>query len=137
MKQKKVKEVQKFGGTDKLGEVKFQDKYEVSSIEAQSKTKLQDDPNEGNAVIIRRFEFGINPVAWQQNPPSKQDLFNYHLKGIEMMLWRDGMKIYDEVQPRLVIDPNKMKYFIFVSAKPQKGHILREVPKPLVEQLHV
>lgn len=132
---KKTLEVQKFGGTEALGNVRTDDKYELSSIEVNSKTKLQDDPNEGGAAIIRRFEFGLNPQAWIEGKPTKQDIFNSHLKGIELMLWRDGMKVLDSVQPRIVIDEQNMRYYIYVGAKPQRGHILTATPRPLVEQL--
>lgn len=46
------------------------------------------------------------------------------------------MKIMDEVNPRVTISKNKKKYRIFVGARPQKGHILTEVPKTLAQIAH-
>lgn len=130
MKKKSI-EVQKFGGTEGLGTTHVNDyAHDVQSIEAQSKTHLEDDVGHGEAAIIRMFEFGINPEAFKLHPPTKQDLFNYHHKGIEVALWRDGMKVIPEVNPRVVINEEKMTYRIFVGAKPMKGHFLREQQQP-------
>lgn len=136
MKRSQV-EVRKFGGTEELGQVKMNGHdHNVQSIEAQSKTKLEDDAGHGNAAIIRCFKFGINPKVFQEHPPTKQELFNSHHKGIEIALWRDGMKVIPDVNPRIVIDQKNMSYLIFVGAQPMKGHILREQPKTLSEIAH-
>ena len=121
----KIKNVSKFGGTEKLNDVKIgRDPYDVSTIEAQSKTRLESDTGEGIPTIIRRFQFGINPQAWKECPPTKQQLFNYHLKGIEMALWRDGMKPHTDIEPRIVINAEKMFYQIFITAIVARGHIM-------------
>lgn len=136
MKRSEV-EVRKFGGTEEVGHVKMNGfDHDVQTVEAQSKTKLEDDEGHGNAAIIRCFTFGVNPVAFQQHPPTKQELFNSHYKGIEIALWRDGMKVIPEVNPRIVVDQKKMNYKIFVGAQPMKGHILKERPKTLSEIAH-
>lgn len=130
-------EVNKFGGTEKLGEASvYGHEHEVSNVETQSSTKIEADMGEGNAAIIRCFTFGINPTAFQASKPSKQDLFNAHIKGIEVMLWRDGMKLMTDVEPRLLLDGDK--YQIFVGARPAKGHFLTQtqVPKTLKEIVH-
>lgn len=133
----KSKDVTKFGGREKLGDVELnQYKHEVESIETQSKTKIEDDTGQGGAAIIRRFTFGMNPIAFKENPPSKQDLFNYHVKGIEVMLWRDGMKIITEVEPRITLDEKTLQYHIFIGAKPQRGYVLTEAPKTLRQVVH-
>lgn len=134
---KKVAEVQKFGGTEELGNVQMHGyNHDVQSLEAQSKTKLEDDQGHGDAAIIRRFTFGINPESFKQYQPTKQELFNSHYKGIEIALWRDGLKVIPEVHPRIVINQEKMNYEIFVGAKPMRGHILRERPQTLTEIAH-
>lgn len=128
---KKAIDVKKFGGTEELGTTHVNDySHDVQSIETQSKTHLEDDVGHGNPAIIRCFEFGINPEAFKQHPPTKQDLFNYHHKGIEVALWRDGMKVMPDVNPRVVIDESKMTYSIFIGARPMKGHFLREHQQP-------
>ena len=131
---RKALDVAKFGGTENLGKATYNNyEHEVSNIETQSKTKLEDDAGHGGAAIIRRFSFGMNAESFKEKPPTKQELFNYHIKGIEIMLWRDGMKIMTEVQPRIMLEEKKMQYHIFVGARPQKGFILREAPQTLKE----
>ena len=105
--------------------------YEVNNLEVQSKTKLEEDVGDGRPVILRKFEFGMNPTAWQQYRPTKQELFNYHLKGIEIALWKDGLKPMPDVNPRIVVDSQNMKYQIFVAAEVARGHLLNANPLTL------
>ncbi len=151
---KKTIEVKKFGGVDDLGAIRdernvnFKSElsgtsteidnvnYDVKSLEVQSKTNLEMDEGYGDAAIIRRFEFGMNPLAFQQMRPTKQELFNSHHKGIEVALWKDGMKVMPDVNPRVVVDEVNKRYSIFVGAKPMKGHILHEQPQTLSQIVH-
>lgn len=132
IKNPKTKSVAKFGGIDELGTTQLHGHaHDVASVEAQSKTRLEHDKGEGDATIIRRFIFGMNPEIFIQRRPTKQDLFNAHLRGIEMALFADGMKIFDKVPPRLSFDTEKMQYSIFVAARPRKGYLLQERPQTL------
>lgn len=151
---KKAVEVQKFGGVDSMGTVRDENftkftsemsgkdsyhrdtNYNLESIEVQSDTHLEDDTGEGDAAIVRMFEFGMNPQAFIEHPPTKQELFNSHYKGIELALWKDGMKVIPEVNPKIIVDQKAAKYMIFVGAQPMRGHILTERPKTLAEQIH-
>lgn len=142
VRKKKTQNVAKFGGTDDLGNVQIQNvegapvkdvNYEVKSIETQSKTQLEDDVGYGEAVVVRVFEFGLNIEAFKQYQPTRQELFNSHIKGIEVSLWKDGLKIYTDVAPRIVIDEENMQYRIVVGAKPMKGQLLSQVPQTLRE----
>lgn len=146
-KLKQAKEVAKFGGVDELGTVKSdlhsplqEQTYDASSVEAKSEqTHLEDDKGEGDAVVIRCFTFSINlehPELWLEKQPSKQDLFNFHIHGIEMALWKDGLKIFDKVAPRLTFDVKKMQYSIFIAALPRNGYLLHERPQTLSELAH-
>lgn len=110
--------------------------WNVNQIDTASETHLEDDEGYGSAAIIRRFEFGMNPEAFKIHTPTRQELFNHHIKGIEIMLWRDGMRLMTEVEPRLVMNEKAGKYYIFIGAKPAKGHILQEQPKKLTELIH-
>lgn len=131
---RKSKNVNKFGGTDHLGQTKMDGfDHSVDSVEAQSTTRLEDDIGSGDAAIIRMFEFAMNPEVFKQVPPTKQELFNAHHKGIEMALYRDGLKILDGVNPRLVVNEAKGRYQIFVGAKPRKGYLLQEKPQTLTQ----
>jgi len=105
--------------------------YEAASAQATSDAKLEDDHGEGQPVILRMFEFSANPEAFKIHSPTKQELFNSHAKGIEVMLWKDGMKLFTEVDPKVTINKKKTKYRIFVAAIPQRGHLLMERPKTL------
>ena len=126
--------VAKFGGTEHLGETKLHGHdHDVTTIEATSKTKLQDDTGEGSAAVIRRFTFGMNIQSFKERQPTKQDIFNQHLKGIEIALWKDGLKMMTEVEPRISFDEKNLRYFIFVGARPQKGMLLKHVPQTLSE----
>lgn len=140
---KKSKEIKKFGGVDELGTIKADlhtgldghvNTYDASTVEAKSEqTHLEDDLGEGEATIIRCFTFGMNPKTFIERKPTKQDLFNAHLRGIEMALFGDGLKIFDEVPPRLTFDAEKKQYSIFVAARPRKGVMLYERPQTLRE----
>lgn len=134
---KKTLEVQKFGGTEELGKtILHGHEHEAASVEVQSNTNLELDEGYGNAAVIRRFTFGMNVESFKHAQPTKQDLFNSHLKGIELALWRDGLKVLPDVQPRISVDMEKMQYQIFVGATPMKGHILTQRPQTLSEIAH-
>lgn len=136
-KKAKYKDVAKFGGVDELGKTSFNNyEHELSNIEAKSETNLEMDKGEGNATIIRCFTFGINPEVFMKQRPTKQDLFNYHISGIEMAMYRDGMIPYLEVEPRITFDTKRMQYSIFVAAHPRKGYLLQERPQTLSEIAH-
>ena len=150
-KVKKASEVSKFGGAESIGSVKDENvtafrsemtgeiyehkntNYDVQSVEAQSNTKLEDDIGQGQAAIIRCFEFGINTEAFKQYTPTKQELFNSHYKGIEMALWRDGLKVIQDVAPRITLNEEKGTYSIFIGAVPQRGSALYETPQTLAQ----
>lgn len=107
--------------------------WNAKEIAVESETKITDDVGVGETVILRSFEFGVNPQAFQHKKPTSQEIFNSHLRGIESMLWADGLKPTDDVEPRLIFSKDKTHYRIFVAAKPMRGHILREKPKTLSE----
>ena len=137
MAKNKAKDVAKFGGTEKLGTgVLDGHEHEVDSIETQSERHIEDDLGSGEAAIIRCFTFGINPLAFKEHQPTKQELFNAHVKGIEVMLWRDGMRLMLDVEPRILVD--QKTYKIFVGARPAKGYLLTkvQVPKTLKQIVH-
>ncbi len=144
MAKRKVKEVKSFGGSRHIGNVVEENakdapvkdvNYDLQDLEVQSKTKLEDDQGGGGAAIVRMFEFGMNLHAFHEARPTKQELFNSHYKGIEVALWKDGLKVIPEVNPRIVVDDKTARYKIFVGAKPMKGHILKEQPRTLSEMI--
>ena len=109
--------------------------WDAAKAQTQSDTHLEDDTGHGQAVIIRQFKFSANPQTFKHNPPSKQELFNYHLKQIEILLWQDGMKIMTDVQPQITFNKKMTQYTIIVGAVPMRGQILPHgmTPKLLKE----
>lgn len=134
MRRPKATDVKKFGGVDELGNAALEHNYDVKSLEVKSDTNLEEDQGHGAAAIIRTFEFGVNPQAFAQYKPTKQELFNSHYKGIELALWKDGMKVMPDVEPKIVMKEDK--YFIMVGAQPMRGHTLQEKPKTLKDLIH-
>lgn len=135
---RKILDVAKFGGVDDLGTVQMHGhEHEAKTIEAKSEqTHLEDDTGHGNPAVIRRFTFGVNPQAFHEHTPTTQELFNAHYKGIELALWKDGLKVIPEVDPRVVFNKQKTQYFIFVGARPMKGFLLNEKPQTLTDIVH-
>lgn len=131
----KTPEVQKFGGNDHIGSTKFNGyDHEVESVESQSRTNLEQDHGVGNAAVIRMFEFSANPETFQHHLPTKQELFNAHYKGIELALWKDGLKVIPTVNPQIAV--GKKRYRIWVGAAPMRGQTLSERPQTLSDIVH-
>lgn len=76
--------------------------WEGETVQAESKTNLEQDTGSGIPVVLRFFDFGANVESFKNYKPTAQDLFNSHLKGIESLLWRDELKPFLEVEPRLM-----------------------------------
>lgn len=107
--------------------------WDANQIETKADVRLDEDTGTGEAAIIRMFEFAVNPEAFKQHTPTKQELFNSHSQGIESFLWKDGLTVIPEVAPRVTLNKKKNKYRIFVGARPQRGHLLHEQPKTLLQ----
>jgi hypothetical protein len=140
MTKKKSKDVAKFGGVDNLGTVHMDGfEHDASNVEAQSQTNLEMDKGEGEATIIRCFTFQMNlekPELFIERRPSKQEIFNSHVNGIEAALWKDGMKLFHDVAPRITFDTKKLQYSIFVAARPRNGYLLTQAPQTLSQIAH-
>lgn len=137
MARKKKIDVQKFGGMEDVGNVQLNGfGHDVKSVEAQSDTKLEYDEGVGAPAVIRCFTFGMNPETFRNHQPTRQELFNSHVKGIEIALWKDGLAVFPDVEPRLLIDEQAMQYKIFVGAKPSRGHLLSQTPQTLKQIAH-
>lgn len=110
----------------------------AQELGASSETHLEDDKGEGHAVVMRQFVFGINVPVFVEAKPTKQQLFNSHLKGIELSLWKDGLQLWTEVEPRIHIDSANMRYTIYVGAITSRGNSFSTLhkPKKLTEILH-
>lgn len=142
---KKAVDVQKFGGIENLGSVKADmhadlsgatNTYDASSVEAASQTKLEDDQGVGKEVIMRSFTFKVNRKMFEAAPPTKQQLFDGHLHGLEMSLWRDGL-IFDKThEPHILFNKKLTTYTIFLVATPARGQTVVDKARTLSEIAH-
>lgn len=110
--------------------------WDVNSIQTESETNLEQDEGTGGAVIVRQFIFSANPQTFKFHPPTKQELFNHHIKQLEMFLWKDGLKIMTNVEPRLIFNKKKTQYTIIVGAEPMRGQMLLQTPQTLTQIVH-
>lgn len=111
-------------------------RWDEGRAQAESTTHLEDDTGYGKAAVIRQFTFKANPQTFSTQPPTKQELFNAHLKQLEIMLWQDGLKIMTDVAPQLAFNKKKTQYTIIVGALPQRGQLLTQQPQLLTEIAH-
>lgn len=110
--------------------------YRGQEIEVKSETKLEQDQGTGEAFVLRTYEFITNPEMLTKGLPDSQAIFNSHAKGIEGMLWGDGLVPAPEIAPRLVFSKNGSKYLIMVWARPQLGETLVDQTRTLSEIVH-
>lgn len=101
--------------------------YDVKQGEVHSDIKLEADQGDGKTIVIRSFDFKANPAAFKERTPSKQELFNAHAKQIEIILWKDGLKVMPDVRPQLILDKKQRGYRIVVGAEPEKGHLINSL----------
>lgn len=125
-----MKTANKFKVVDRRDETE----WDGEEINVQSKTTIQDDKGIGQAISLRTFEFAANPEAFKHETPSYQQLFDSHLKGIQSMLWVDGMKPYEAVEPRILISKDKTHYKIVVACTPNE--VLLDKPQTLDQLLN-
>lgn len=103
------------------------DNYDVKQGEVHSDIKLEADTGEGNAIIVRSFDFKANPEAFKTRTPSKQELFNAHANQIEVILWKDGLQVMPDVKPQLILSKQRNHYRIVVGAEPKKGNLINSL----------
>lgn len=106
--------------------------WQGQTVEVKSDTHLEDDHGTGDPVIIRTFQFAANPLAFQQTP-TQQDIFDSHKKGIEALLWQDGLSPAQDIPPRFIVSKGKDKYAIIIAARPSLGQTLIEKTQTLSE----
>lgn len=92
--------------------------WEATGAEVHSDVHLEDDKGTGKAIVIRSFDFLANPETFKRQIPSKQELFNAHKIQIEGALFRDDLKVYEDVAPKVMISKNKRYYRIVVAGLP-------------------
>lgn len=110
--------------------------WEGEEVTTQSDTKLEQDLGTGHAVILRFFDFGSNVEAFRKHKPTAQELFESHRQGMEALLWKDGMKPYEGVEPRLMFSKNKEHYRFIIACVPSRGNVLIDTPQTLSQIIH-
>lgn len=110
--------------------------WQTKTLAAESDTKLDADTGEGKAVKLFFFDYTANPETFKLQKPTSQELFNIHLKQIEIQLWQRGWQIFPDVNPRLMFAKDKSHYRIVVAATQNRGTLLREQPQTLTEITH-
>lgn len=111
--------------------------WEGEEVSAQSDTKIEQDKGSGQAITIRVFEFGANVEIFKQHKPTAQELFNSHWKGMESLLWRDGLRPFEGSQPRLVFSKDKTKYRFYIPCIYSFYKVVTEKHHTLTELLNV
>ncbi len=111
------------------------DTYHAKTVSVDSETKLDEDKGEGEALTLRFFEFATNPEAFKKGLPTAQQLFQSHVKQIEIELWKDEWRPVEEIPPRVMFAKDKSHYRIVIAARPAKGSLLSRtaIPKTLME----
>lgn len=101
-----------------------------SSIEtsASDNTPMVDSGT-GRTLILRVFEFAINPK--EKERPNKQDLFNSHWPQLRIMLWGDGLVANQDVPPKVIV--GRRRYRIFILCEPKFRTMVNDKTKTLQE----
>lgn len=97
--------------------------YDAETLRTQSTTKIEDDKGVGAPFILRFFQFAANPETFKYQRPTAQELFNHHRKGIESMLWTDGMRPYEGIEPKLIFSKDKKTYQFAITCTPSEALI--------------
>lgn len=87
------------------------------------------DPGTGETVVLRVFEFKINPELSQNARPSNQELFNSHATQIRHMLFKDGLIAFEGgegLEPRVQFSKLKREYRIIVPCKAKLGQSFQQ-----------
>lgn len=112
----------KFKAIEKDAEIKSKKvgdiEWEGEEVQAESKTKIQEDTGEGIPIVLRFFDFGVNPETFKIQKPTAQELFNQHIRGMESLIWRDGLKPYNVIEPRFMFSKDKSHYRFVLACIP-------------------
>ena len=109
--------------------------WEGEEVGAISDTKLESDLGTGHEVVLRFFEFGANEEAFKQHKPTAQELFNSHRNGMEALMWRDGLKPHEGVEPRFMFSKDKKFYRFIITCVPRIGRVISDTPRTLSQLL--
>ncbi len=117
-KEKKFKVIEKDAKDSPVKDLE----WEGEEVGVESTTKLEDDKGTGKEIVLRFFDFAANPEVFKIRKPTAQELFNTHHKGMEAMLWSDGLSPYQLIEPRLLFSKDGSQYRFVISCIPSLGN---------------
>ena len=98
--------------------------------EDQTDTSLMHDKGTGENIVIRNFEFKLNPEI--KVPPTKEQILTpEYIKHLQTLLWADSLRLV--LEPRVVIDKEYIR--IFAPCQARTGATITESAKFLQELL--
>ena len=79
------------------------------------------DSGTGKALIIRVFAFKFDPKTKgediQRSKSNKQEFFNMHATYIKNFLWKDGLRIREDHDPKMMFSEDGYKIAILCEAR--------------------
>lgn len=118
-----------------LGESFKHEGWEGQDIEVKSDPLVND--GSGKPIIMRFFEFQVNPEMMKYAQPTNQDLFNAHAQQIKHFLWKDGLVPYEFIEPRIIWSKKKDGYKIMVTCEAKTGVAILESSQTLQELIKI
>ena len=98
--------------------------------EDQTDTNLMHDTGKGEPIVIRNFEFKLDPSL--TTPPTKEQILTpEYVKHLSTLLWADSLRLV--MEPRVQI--TKDKILIFAPCQARTGSSYSEAPRMLQEML--
>lgn len=96
--------------------------------EDRTDEKSMHDNFKGENVIIRHFEFKLNPTITE--PPTKEQILTpEYIKHLQTLLWADSLRLV--MEPRVVIDKEYIR--VFAPCVARAGATFTEEAKTLQE----
>lgn len=96
------------------------------------------DAGTGNKLILRFFDFewnkGTKPEDITRAVNNKQEFFNNYARYIRDFLWKDGLKILENQDPKMIFSPKGYRIAVVCQANSntfidQKGKTLQDIFK--------
>jgi len=114
-----MERVSEYKGEERKG-VSSEGLWTEQDLAVKAENPLVDDAK-GKALVIRVFDFKFNPRIKQldiiQAKNNKQDFFNAHAKYIRDFLWKDGLKIREDHDPKLLFRKDGYRIAVLCEAK--------------------
>lgn len=98
--------------------------------EDATEAKLMHDQGKGEPIVIRNFEFALNPELKEQ-PTKEQILTPEYIKHLQTLLWADSLRLVQEPSVQITKD----KIYIAAACQARTGASFTEEPKYLQEWL--